>query len=461
MAGLIDAGKSQLLGEPKESVKTTEDEPPDWFVPKKGINEVAFCEWFMARHPLKYVGGIFYDIDGLLNDEVLTKEIVDILKPYVQTAIVRKARQIMDALKLEAFCEEMPRHIDRVHFKNGTLFLETGFVPDKEFCSNRLPVNYNPEAKEPLRWLHFLDELLYPEDIITLQEFMGYMLIPTTKAQAMLMIIGSGGEGKSRIGFVCRNILGNNMNTCSVNKLSYDRFSLADQEGMLLMVDDDMKMEALADTGILKAVVTMEDKMSLERKGQQSYQGYLNVRIMAFGNGALSSLYDKSDGFYRRQIAIMVKPKPEGRLDDRSLSEKLSLETEGIVLWCLEGLKRLVSNGFHFSVSDRTRQNQAEMRKDEDSIMDFFESEGYFTLDEAALCSTKDLYDAYLLWASKNLVKPRSESSFAREVKQRAGKLGIEYCKNDSIDGKTTRGYKGLYVDHVLANVPFDMGKGA
>lgn len=104
------------------------------------------------------------------------------------------------------------------------------------------------------------------------------------------------------------------------------------------MVDDDMKMEALSDTGILKAVVTMEDKMSLERKGQQSYQGYLHVRIMAFGNGVLSSLYDKSDGFCRRQIAIMVKPKPEGRLDDRSLSEKLSLETEGIVLWCLEGL---------------------------------------------------------------------------------------------------------------------------
>ena len=160
-----------------------------------------------------------------------------------------------------------------------------------------------------------------------------------TKAQAMLMIIGSGGEGKSRIGVVCRNILGDNMNVCSINKLSNDRFSLADQEGMLLMVDDDMKMEALSDTGILKSVVTMDDKMSLERKGQQSYQGYLNVRIIAFGNGALSSLYDKSDGFYRRQIILTVKPKPANRFDDRSLSDKLSEETEGIVLWCFGALR--------------------------------------------------------------------------------------------------------------------------
>ena len=442
--------------------KTQDSDVPVWYNSKeKRVNEVAFCDWFMANHQLKYVGGKFYDIDGILDEEKLKKEIADILKPYVQTAIVRKARQIIDALRLDAQCDELPRYTDRVHFKNGTLFLEGGFVADKEFCSNRLPINYNPDAKEPARWLQFLDELLYPEDIVTLQEFMGYVLIPTTKAQAMLMIIGSGGEGKSRIGVVCRNILGDNMNVSSINKLSNDRFSLADQEGMLLMVDDDMKMEALSDTGILKSVVTMDDKMSLERKGQQSYQGYLNVRIIAFGNGALSSLYDKSDGFYRRQIILTVKPKPANRFDDRSLSDKLSEETEGIVLWCLEGLKRLVSNGFHFSVSERTRQNQAEMRKDEDSIMDFFESEGYFTLDEAALCSTKDLYDAYLLWASDNLVKPRSESSFAREVKQRAGKLGIEYCKNVSVDGKTTRGYRGIYASHVLKNVPFNIRKGA
>lgn len=83
------------------------------------------------------------------------------------------------------------------------------------------------------------------------------------------------------------------------------------------MVDDDMKMEALPDTNILKAVVTMEDKMDLERKGKQSYQGYLYVRLMAFGNGTLSSLYDRSDGFYRRQTILKVKEKDPDRLDDK------------------------------------------------------------------------------------------------------------------------------------------------
>ena len=440
---------------------TNYDMNPTWYDSKGNkIDEVDFCTWFIKKHPLKYVGGIFYDIDGIANEEKIKKEIVDILKPYVKFSIVKKAKQILDALRYESMCESIPKHTDRVHFKNGTYFIDNGFVPQKEFCCNRLPVSYNSNARKPTRWLQFLDELLYPDDIATLQEFMGYILIPTTKAQAMLLLIGNGGEGKSRVGFVCRNLLGNNMTICSVSTLANNRFSLADQEGMLLMVDDDMKMEALVDTGIIKAVVTMEDKMNLERKGQQSYQGYLNVRIMAFGNGSLSSLYDKSDGFYRRQIALRVKEKSENRIDDRNLSAKLAEETEGIALWCLEGLKRLIANEFHFTISERTIRNQAELRREEDSILDFFESEGYISFDEYAIATTKELYEAYCLWGNDNLIKTRSESSFAKELKQRAGKLGITYLKNASIDTKTARGYKGICALHNQRDIPFNDSKG-
>ena len=439
-----------------EKVSDSPDTAPSWYdAESQKVDEVAYCAWFMDKHPLKYVGGLFYDIDGLMRDEDLIKEIVSDLKPYVKSAIVRKAGQIAEGLKYDALCDELPRHTDRVHFSNGTFYLEGGFIPEKEFCSNRLPVSYNPDAPEPAVWLKFLDDLLYPEDKLTLQEFMGYSLTPNTRSQSMFILIGSGGEGKSRIGFVCRNLLGDNMNVCSLNKLSSNRFAPADQEGKLLMIDDDMRMEALSDTGMLKAIVTMEDKMDLEKKGKQSYQGYLYVRIMAFGNGALSSLYDKSDGFYRRQIVIRVKEKPEGRVDDRNLSDKLAKETEGIALWCLEGLKRLVANGFHFTISERTKANQAELRREEDSILDFLESEGYISFDEKAFCTTKDFYEAYRLWCEANLIKPRSETSFSKEIKELAAKHGITYLKNVAAGEKTARGYKGVYALHTLKDLPF------
>ncbi len=430
------------------------DSVPSW-VDGNIVNDAKFAEYFLKNTPLKYVGGCFYGIDGIMDCEKITKNIINEIKPYVKTLLTKKAGQLLDAIRYEALCDSLPINEDRVHFRNGTYFLEGGFVSEKQFCANRIPIAYNPQAPYPASWHKFLNDLLYEEDIPTLQEYMGYMLIPSTKAQAMLMLLGSGGEGKSRIGVVCEHILGNNMNTGSVVKLSNDRFSAADQEGKLLLVDDDMKMEALTDTGKLKAIITMEGKMDLERKGKQSHQGYLYLRIMVFSNGSLSSLYDKSDGFYRRQIVIKVKEKPSDRIDDKNLSEKLIAEIDGIVLWCLEGLERLLKNGFHFTISNRSKRTLEEIRKDEDSILDFFESDGYIRFKRKAISTTKELYLTYSKWCEDNLIKPRSTNTFAKELKQRKEKLGLEYLSRATPGDKSLRGYEGIEVICDLGECPF------
>ena len=74
----------------------------------------------------------------------------------------------------------------------------------------------------------------------------------------MLLMIGKGGEGKSRIGLVMRSMLGDNMNTTSIQKVENNRFSRADLENKLLMVDDDMDMSALPKTNYIKSIVTSE-----------------------------------------------------------------------------------------------------------------------------------------------------------------------------------------------------------
>ena len=76
------------------------------------------------------------------------------------------------------------------------------------FCQNRLPVKYDPKAPTPDRWLTFLHELLDDADIPTLQEYLGYCLIPSTKGQKMMLIVGKSGEGKSRIGLVLKRLMG-------------------------------------------------------------------------------------------------------------------------------------------------------------------------------------------------------------------------------------------------------------
>ena len=98
---------------------------------------------------------------------------------------------------------------------------------------------------------------------------MGYCLIPTNKAQKMMVITGNGGEGKSCLGQVMRAILGDNMNNSSIQSIEKERFARANLEHKLLMVDDDMKLQALPETSYIKTMVTLEGKMNIEWKGKQ------------------------------------------------------------------------------------------------------------------------------------------------------------------------------------------------
>ncbi len=172
----------------------------------------------------------------------------------------------------------------------------------------------------------------------------------------MLLIKGNGGEGKSRIGVVMQAIFGSNLKNGSIAKVEHSPFARADLEHELVMIDDDMKLEALKSTHYLKTLITAELPMDLERKGEQSYQGEMYVRFMAFSNGDLQSLYDHSDGFYRRQLILTVKKKQPDREDDPFLADRLCAEAEGIFLWCLKGLQRLRKNKFRFTESSRARR---------------------------------------------------------------------------------------------------------
>ena len=418
---------------------------PEWFDGKK-INEVLFCQSFLESHPMKCIQGRFFTVDGLLDDEeALRMEIFEQIKDYTCSGVAKKASQLLDALKLACYSPPLPVQLDRIHVANGTYYLDGRFTEEKEYCMNRLKVRYDPHAAVPEKWISFVNDLLTETDVLTLQEYMGYCLIPTNKAQKMLLILGKGGEGKSRVGLVLRSILGDSMNTSSIQKVEINRFARADLEYKLLMVDDDMKMVALPQTSNIKTIVTLEDKMDIERKGQQSIQRPLYVRFLCFGNGSLSALYDRSYGFYRRQIILTTKERDPNRRDDRFLAEKLKAESEGIFLWCLAGLQRLIRNNYEFTISDAAKSNLEEAISDSNNIPRFLESEGYFRFKADGQITSKELYALYELWCDENSGKAVSPKSFGNYMCQNEKQLNLERSNNvRNRDGRRVWGFWGM-----------------
>ena len=418
---------------------------PDWY-DGRHINEVLFCQQFLDKHPMKCVRGRLFTVDGLIEDEgQIGNLILEEISGVLTSGLSKVVTNLLASIKLQAYSPPLPIETDRIHVANGTYFMDGSFTADKSYCNNRLTVSYNPDAPTPKRWLQFLSELLQPEDIPTLQEFIGYCLIPSNKGQRMMVIKGNGGEGKSQIGAVLSAIFGMNMKDGSIGKISENRFARADLEHILLCVDDDMRMEALRQTNYVKSIVTAQGKMDLERKGKQSYQGWMFVRLLAFSNGDLQALYDRSDGFYRRQLVLTTKEKPVDRADDPDLAEKMKAEAEGIFLWALEGLQRLVANNFKFTESDRIRENWEAVKRDNNNIFDFMESEGYIRCKADASISSKDFYEIYRMWCEENSLAPLKARSFSDAMIANAGRFNLEHCNNiTNSAGRRVWGFMGV-----------------
>ena len=424
---------------------------PVWIDEKGKIIEPEYCRDFLSRHPMRCINDRFYTVEGPLPDESkLKRTIYEEISPWLHVKVAQTVEQIIKALKLAAYTDPLPLQCDRIHVANGTYFLDGTFTEEKEYCNNRLSVPYRADAPAPEQWLHFLSELLEPEDIPALQEYLGYCLIPSTKGQKMLMLIGKGGEGKSRIGVVMNAIFGLNMNTTSIQKVENNRFARADLEGKLLMVDDDLDMNALTKTNYVKSIVTAELRMDLERKKEQSYQGLLYVRFLCFGNGALTALHDRSDGFFRRQIVLTTKDRPAGRADDPFLVDKLLREKEGIFLWCLEGLHRLIGNNYQFSISGKARENMETVKRSSNNVIEFLQSEGYIRFRADSEASSKAIYEAYTRWCDDNAQKPMSANRVSSELAQNERLYNVEATNNVHAGGKRVRGFVGIEVVNPL-----------
>ena len=365
---------------------------------------------------------------------------------HASTSVPKKISNIIELLKITAHIDDFPPQTDRIHVANGTLFLDGSFSTAKDrIVRSRFPVAYNSSAPSPETWLGFLHGLLYEDDIPTLQEYIGYCLIPSNKGQRMMVIKGSGGEGKSQIGTVLSHLFGCNVKDGSVGKVSENRFARADLEHIHLLIDDDMRMEALRQTNYVKSLVTAQGRMDLEKKGKQSYQGWMFARLLAFSNGDLQSLYDRSNGFYRRQLILTTRERQPDRVDAPDIAEKMCRELEGIFLWAFEGLQRLVANHFRFTESARSRSNREAVKQDGNNVLLFMEAGDYIRLTPEGKVGSQELYEIYTVWCRENGFSPLKNRSFSEFLIANQKKYSIEHSNNlTNLVGRRVWGFTGI-----------------
>ncbi|MCM1334708.1 MAG: DUF5906 domain-containing protein [Bacteroides sp.] len=422
----------------------------NWLIDNDKIDEIEFCRAFCAENPLKCICGRFYGIEGEVNDNDIRADIASHLADCgITTNVAKRVKALFDLLRLYCHSALLPLNEAEIHVANGILRTDGSFVTKKSFCRNRFHLSYRPQACQPKHFLAFLDELLEPEDVLTLQEYLGYCLIPSTKGQAALFIIGNGGEGKSRLGVVLHSLFGESMIFGDFHRVETDRFFRYNLVDKLLMVDDDLRLSALKSTGYIKTIITAETPIDVEAKGKQSEQAMLYCRFLCFGNGSPKALYDKSEGFGRRLIILSTKPKPANRVDDPFICNRFFEEKEKIFAWLFTGLRRLIDNDFHFSLSEKTKRNIAKAAEDNCNIITFL-SDAPDLIFGVGEVGGAELYNYYLLWCERNTAIPVSRNDFSAWLHINSPRYGIIPCENvRDRNGKRVRGFRGMSLNLV------------
>ncbi|OGW16728.1 MAG: hypothetical protein A3G93_08450 [Nitrospinae bacterium RIFCSPLOWO2_12_FULL_45_22] len=286
-------------------------------------------------------------------------------------------------------------------------------MPDKRFIY-QLPVSFNPKAKTP-RIEKFLSEVVRPEDKKALLQFVGYCLIPTTRFEKAMMLLGEGANGKSTLIKILISLLGkDNVSTLSLHDLSH-RFRLADLVGKLLNVFPDLPYRRLQDTANFKGLVS-GDPITAERKYQRPFT-FENFARLVFSTNKLPPTLDVSPAFFRRWLLIEFPNSFYGKDRDPGLLSRLTTreELEGFLLMAIEGLNSLYE-AEEFTESQDMKDLRTEYERTSNPVNAFLEEQ--CQVDADAEIENAELFTAFRRYMFKEKLPSIGRNDFYKELKK-------------------------------------------
>ena len=418
------------------------------------LNDGILGELYHKYNDMVYANGAFYCPDGMKRVGMVEHEMQATIQQRLTTDLARNTKKSMDALKLIAYKDDFD-FTDKllIPFANGdmTVNLDGNWVFDlgkKDPVPYRLPIDFRPlrQHTPTPNFDKWLTDLFYPEDIITLQEYLGYCLLPTTRGQKILLVIGEAGCGKSVIIDILKAIFGETVTApLDLKQFFDDKFKVAELENQLIFYEDDINDQKLDDSTKFKKLATGGVPITADRKFERPFKFIPYCKFVMCGNHMLKCPSDKSDGFYRRLLPLPTRPKDYDRERIANFGQIVATEAVGILQWMLVGLKRFIDNRWEFTISERSNAYLQDFKELSDHLPAFMRD--CFVQDEYRDFTNEELRMAYSMWCIEQGVKPLQNKTVLEWMFDKCGAYRLTMERNGNItrDGKRKRGFYGGY----------------
>lgn len=315
----------------------------------------------------------------------------------------------------------VPHHEAWLNLQNGTLEVKAdGSSVFREhrrddFFLYALPYSYDAAADCP-RWHHFLDEVLPdPEAQLLLAEYVGYCFTKDIKAEKMLVLYGSGSNGKSVVLDVVEALFGSaNVSNVSLAELTDNDEKRSMLEGKLANISHESG--AQIDTARLKQIVSGEP-VEVRRLYENTHimRDYAKI-IVSFN---MLPRAEVTMGYFRRWMIVEFANTITEEKADVDLAKKLCGELPGILNWVLGALAGFIRQR-NFSPCMSSAKALEHYKRMSDSVRLFVDE--MCCTDEQCATSGKDLYNAYCVYCHSDGLKPLGKQNFFERLQSLGAK---------------------------------------
>ncbi|RWQ64037.1 phage/plasmid primase, P4 family [Mesorhizobium sp.] len=330
---------------------------------------------------------------------------------------------------------------------NGLVHLPSGVLlpaaPDF-YTRNALGFGYEPEAPEARRWLELLNEYWpnSPETLETLQEMMGYLLVPDTSLHKIFLFVGPPRSGKSTIAQVIGHLVGQE-NICGPNASSLSNpFGLEPLIGKQLAILGDMRIGGKTDQAAIAENllrVSGGDMVTIHRKYKPAWNGRLPTRFLILSN-ELPHLVDASTALANRYLPLVFTKSYLGR-EDPDLLPQLLAELPGILNWAIEGWRRLKERG-RFELPPDSKEVLGSLIDLGSPVTAFVEEE--CELHPEASVNKKEFFQAWRDYCEQRGFRYGTINTFAKDLMAAFPGRSVKPSKERRTGGERVNVYLGI-----------------
>lgn len=348
-------------------------------------------------------------------------------------------KEVLKYLNVICIEEKQQDDLNLIAFQNGIYNIGTNsleqFSPDI-IITNKIPWNYNPDAKSDL-----VDTVLNrlscndKEIRYSLEEVAGACLYrsATIGGGKCAVLVGDKHNGKSTYLHMVQSMLGSeNYSAVDMGDLK-DRFSTIMMFGKLANIGDDISSEYIADTSILKKMVTGE-VIKAEQKGSPAIN-FTPYAMHIYSANDIPHMKDRTGAMQRRLLLIPLNGKFTADSPDYDPAIRYKLgqpeHMEYFIQCALDGLADLLKNKV-FRIPAQVQKKLAEYEVENNPILSFVEEQGTENIINEL---TDDVYKRYQVFCAENGFQAGSKLTFSKKINQTLGTIS----KQSWVNGKNKK----------------------